>query len=72
MTLANEDDGVKSRLLSLVEKLCHENNIQYILSTIKSDLPLNENGEIQYFTDDQIILRLNDENANGTLFEIVF
>jgi len=66
--LASEDDGVKFRLLKLIELICQENDIQYLLSTIKSDLPVNENGEIQYFSDIEIVLKLNDLNENGTLF----
>ena len=70
--LANEDDGVKLRLLSLIDELTKEYKIQYILSAIKSDLPLDEKGEVMFFDDEEVILRLNDRDEKGTLFEIRF
>lgn len=70
--LANEDDGVKLRLLDLIKTVCRENNIQYLLSTIKSDLPLDEGGKVQYFADNEIVLKLNDLNEKGTLFGFKF
>jgi len=70
--LANEDDGVKLRLLELIRTICKENNIQYLLSTIKSDLPLDDNGGVKYFSDEDIVLKLNDLNEKGTLFGFKF
>jgi len=70
--LANEDDGVKIRLLNLINELSTEYNIQYILSTIKSDLPIDQSGNVLFFNDNEIVLKLNDINEQGTLFELVF
>jgi uncharacterized protein YydD (DUF2326 family) len=59
-------------LLELINKLSEEYNIQYILSVIKSDLPVDENDSILYFKENEIILTLNDKNEEGTLFGFSF
>ena len=71
-TLANEDDMVKPRLLRLVDDVCSTYNIQYILSTIKSDLPTNAKGEIIPFTKDEIVLEFHDKDESGTLIGFKF
>lgn len=70
--LANEDDGVKQRLIRLINDVCSTYNIQYILSTIKSDLPTNAQGEIINFSKDETILELHDKDESGTLFGFKF
>lgn len=70
--LSTQDNGIKLRLLELINKLAEEYNIQYILSVIKSDLPVDENDNILYFRENEIILTLNDKNEEGTLFGFSF
>jgi uncharacterized protein YydD (DUF2326 family) len=70
--LSQQDNGIKNRLLSLVHKLSKENDLQYIVSVIKADLPMNENDGIIYFDDSEIVLELNDKNEKGTLFGFEF
>lgn len=70
--LSTQDNGIKLRLLELIDKLAKEYNIQYILSVIKSDLPVDEKDEIIYFKEKEIVLQLNDKNEEGTLFGFSF
>ncbi|HRA74343.1 MAG TPA: DUF2326 domain-containing protein, partial [Flavobacterium sp.] len=70
--LSTQDNGIKLRLLELINKLAKEYNIQYVLSVIKSDLPVDENDGILYFKENEIILTLNDKNEEGTLFGFSF
>lgn len=70
--LANEDDGVKTRLITLIKDICKKFDLQYILSTIKSDLPVDYLDNIIYFSDEEIILNLHDRNDSGTLFNTKF
>lgn len=70
--LANEDDGVKTRLIKLIKSTSENFNLQYILSTIKSDLPIDREDNIIYFSDEEIILNLHDRNDSGTLFNVKF
>lgn len=70
--LSTQDNGIKLRLLELINKLTKEYNIQYILSVIKSDLPVDEQENILYFKKNEIILRLTDQDEKGTLFGFSF
>ncbi|SDL86266.1 DUF2326 domain-containing protein [Pedobacter antarcticus] len=70
--LSQQDPGVKHRLLSLIHELTTKFDIQYIISVIKSDLPIDENDQLLYFPDNEIILTLNDKDATGTLFGFEF
>ena len=70
--LSTQDNGIKLRLLELINKLVKEFNIQYILSVIKSDLPVDENDSIIYFNNNELVLKLNDTNEEGTLFGFSF
>jgi uncharacterized protein YydD (DUF2326 family) len=70
--LSTQDNGIKLRLLELINKLLREFNIQYILSVIKSDLPIEENESIIYFEENELVLKLNDKNEEGTLFGFSF
>ncbi|WP_348824672.1 DUF2326 domain-containing protein [Flavobacterium aestuarii] len=70
--LSTQDNGIKLRLLELINKLAEKYNIQYVLSVIKSDLPVDENDSITYFQENEIILNLNDKNEEGTLFGFSF
>lgn len=70
--LSQQDNGIKIRLLNLIEVVTKTHDIQYILSVIKSDLPTDENDTPIYFNKENIILELNDRNETGTLFGFEF
>lgn len=70
--LSQQDDGIKNRFLELIRKNINNYNLQYILSVIKSDLPLDDNDNIVTFSDEEIVLSLHDKNSNGTLFGFIF
>lgn len=62
------DNRIKSRILDLIKQICNENNIQYILSLIDSDIPTDSQGEKYQFSDNEIRLRLHDKDDSGKLF----
>lgn len=62
------DDRIKIRLLNKVKGICEEYDLQYILSLIDSDIPIDEKGEKYQFTSDEICLELNDSDDSGKLF----
>lgn len=62
------DDRIKIRLLNKVKSICEEYDLQYILSLIDSDIPIDETGEKYPFTSDEICLELNDSDDSGKLF----
>lgn len=70
--LSQQDNGIKIRLLKLIHEITSSYDIQYILSAIKSDLPVDTIDEPIYFSSDEVILELNDKNASGTLFGFEF
>lgn len=70
--LSQQDNGIKVRLLKLIDTITKKYDIQYILSVIKSDLPTDEEDNPIYFEKSKIILELNDRNASGTLFGFEF
>ncbi len=70
--LSQQDNGVKTRLLKILQNITKETNIQYILSVIKSDLPTNDEDKPIYFSEDKIVLKLHDKDASGTLFGFEF
>lgn len=70
--LSQQDNGIKNRLLRLIEFVTTKYDIQYILSVIKSDLPTDEEDNPIYFSKSDIVLELNDKNESGTLFGFEF
>lgn len=70
--LSQQDNGIKTRLLILIDELVKQYNLQYILSVIKSDLPTNEDDLPIYFSDNEIVLNLHDRDESGTLFGFEF
>jgi uncharacterized protein YydD (DUF2326 family) len=70
--LSQQDNGIKIRLLELINDITKKYKIQYILSAIKSDLPTDISNEIQEFKENEIILKLHDKNISGTLFGFEF
>lgn len=70
--LSQQDNGIKIRLLRLINSITSTYDVQYILSVIKSDLPMDENDSPIYFNKGDIVLELNDKNESGTLFGFEF
>lgn len=61
------DDRKKENLLSIIR--CYaEFGLQLVITLIDSDLPQRE-GDQPIFSDDEIILTLHDQNAQGRLFK---
>lgn len=69
---ANEDNRIKQRLLKVVQEVCEKYNLQYICSVIKDELPRNDSGKFIEFSDEEIVLRLNDKDDSGKLFLMSF
>lgn len=70
--LSQQDNGIKIRLLDLIRSITANHDIQYILSVIKSDLPVDENDDLIYFSENEVVLELNDRDETGTLFGFEF
>lgn len=70
--LSQQDPGVKHRLLALIHDLCQKYDLQYILSVIKSDLPMDKADQLIFFPIDEVVLRLDDQGPQGTLFGFDF
>lgn len=70
--LSQQDPGVKHRLIKLIKELTEIYDLQYILSVIKSDLPIDEQDQLVYFSDEEIVLKLHDKDESGTLFGFEF
>jgi len=70
--LSQQDNGIKTRLLLLIGELTKKYQIQYILSAIKSDLPVDSKDETVEFSDQDIVLKLHDKDSTGTLFGFEF
>jgi uncharacterized protein YydD (DUF2326 family) len=70
--LSQQDNGIKLRLLELIDGVLKEYDLQYMLSVIESDLPVGENGERFQFSDDDVVLSLHDKDESGTLFGLEF
>ncbi|MCH7596720.1 MAG: DUF2326 domain-containing protein [Planctomycetes bacterium] len=67
--LEGMDNRIKFNMIDVLRKLADQ-GIQQILTVIDSDLPLDEDGEKFFFDDDEIILTLHDEGAEGRLFRM--
>lgn len=70
--LSQQDNGIKIRLLKLINELIQRNNLQYIFSIIKNDLPTDIDDKLIMFSDEEIILKLHDKDSTGTLFGFEF
>jgi len=66
------DDRKKVKFLNVVRKICIDNNLQYILTMIDSDLPKDEHNKIIKFPDNEVCLRLHDRDESGKLFKKSF
>jgi len=70
--LSQQDNGIKIRLLELINMLTKKFDLQYILSVIKSDLPNDDRDNFMYFDPEEIVLKLHDKDESGTLFGFDF
>ncbi|MBR5983981.1 MAG: DUF2326 domain-containing protein [Bacteroidales bacterium] len=66
------DDRIKVRLLDYVKSVCQQYGIQYIVSSIDSDIPRMLDGTIYPIQSSEICLQLNDRNDEGKLFKHSF
>lgn len=66
-------DTIKIKYLDKIRKVCNEYDIQYILTTLYDDIPRDSNNNLYEFSNDEIALRLNDDDDNlGRLFSMKF
>jgi uncharacterized protein YydD (DUF2326 family) len=63
------DDRKKENLLEVIREYAGF-GLQPIITLIDSDLPLRANGDDAVFKDDDIVLLLHDEGADGRLFKM--
>ena len=68
--LEGEDDRKKIALLKLVERLCAEAGIQYIMSAIRHELPRNPDDSPFAFKEGEVVRELHDNGDNGRLFRM--
>lgn len=66
------DDRIKNRLLNITQRICNEYGLQYILTIINSDIPVDTNGTGNEFPYSSICLELSDIDDSGKLFGISF
>lgn len=64
------DDRKKVALLAVVREQVATEKTQYILSVIDSDIPRDAAGDRIEFPEDETVLRLHDEGAEGRLFKM--
>lgn len=66
-------DTIKIKYLDEIRKVCKAYDIQYILTTLYDDIPRDSNNILYEFSDDEIALKLNDDDDNrGRLFSMKF
>lgn len=63
------DNRKKLDLISIIREQVATRKTQYILTLIDSDLPRDENDNRVRFSDDEIVLRLDDSGDSGRLFK---
>ena len=66
------EDRKKMLLIQMLRGVCAQYGLQYIMTLIDSDLPMDEIGKIVQFPDDEICLRLHDRDVSGKLFKRSF
>lgn len=65
------DDRRKINYLNKIKEICEDYKIQYVLTSIDSDLPY-EDGQRVAFQNDEICLELHDKDDSGKLFMMSF
>ncbi|UKS29947.1 DUF2326 domain-containing protein [Paenibacillus sp. HWE-109] len=72
-SLESLDRRKKLQYLEVINEVCKKYDIQYILTVIEDDIPLDDMGNAFQFTDTNIALVLDDSDDNkGRLFEDTF
>jgi len=66
------EDRKKMLFIQMVRRMCSEYGLQYIMTLIDSDLPMDETGKVVIFPDNEICLRLHDRDDSGKLFKRSF
>jgi uncharacterized protein YydD (DUF2326 family) len=66
------DNRKKVKYISIIKNICADYGLQYILTTIDSDLPRDEFDDVVYFAESEICLRLHDKDDSGKLFKRSF
>jgi uncharacterized protein YydD (DUF2326 family) len=66
------EDRKKMLFIQMVRRVCSMYNFQYIMTVIDSDLPMDEEGRIVQFADNEVCLRLHDRDDSGKLFKRSF
>lgn len=64
------DNRKKRAFLDVLREQTAGKKLQYIMTTIASDLPRDANDNIIPFSDDEIVLRLHDDGPQGRLFKM--
>ncbi|MCM3587357.1 DUF2326 domain-containing protein [Mesobacillus maritimus] len=66
-------DTRKIKFLDKIRSVCDEYDIQYILTTLSDDIPMDSNNNPYNFKEEEIILTLHDDDDNsGRLFSRKF
>lgn len=66
------DDRKKINLLNKIREICDKYQLQYILTVIDSDLPLDKKNKVEEFPDDEVVLKLHGSDDSGRLFKKSF
>jgi uncharacterized protein YydD (DUF2326 family) len=69
---SNQENKIRVRFLKLLHEYCEHYKIQYIFSIIRDDFPRDENDKIIEFTEDEIVMKLDDNSDDGKLFKMSF
>ena len=70
--LETVEDRKRILFIQIVRRVCREYGLQYIMTVIDSDLPMDESGKVVLFDDNEICLRLHDRDDSGKLFKRSF
>lgn len=67
--LESLDDRLKIKLIHEWRRVSIEHSLQFIITVLDSDLPLN-NDKKEYFKDEEIVRELHDRGVDGRLFKM--
>lgn len=70
--LETVEDRKRLLFIQMVRDVCAEYGLQYVMTLIDSDLPMDAAGELVAFKPDEIRLRLHDRDDSGKLFKRSF
>ena len=63
------DDRKKENLLAVIRRYA-DMGIQHVITLIDSDLPTRSMAELPVFDEEEVVVRLHDENEQGKLFKM--